>query len=222
MTRPDWRNAKLSGIKRIALWLHAEVTADGVFTKQQMRTALSTSEKEEQDEQLDRRMRDLRDEGWVIATNREDKSLALRELRLVREGGAVWQDGYQSRKPKLPTAKERQQTFAADDFVCRFCGIGAGETYPEDALRTAKLTVSRTGPSYVTCCDRCRAAEPQVGTADDVLAATKDLSAEELAVLRRWVLHGRQRRKPLLAIWARYSRLSDSQRRVFASGLEGR
>lgn len=102
----------------------------GAFTKQQMRTALSTPQKEEQDEQLDRRMRDLRPEGWVITTYREDRTLNPNQLRLVTEGGAVWQPGYRSLKQGVPTAKQRQATFAADDYRCRFCGIGAGEPYP--------------------------------------------------------------------------------------------
>ncbi|WP_179854959.1 hypothetical protein [Paractinoplanes atraurantiacus] len=222
MTRLDWRNTSLSGRKRIALWLHTEVRQGGVFTKQQMRTALSTADKEEQDEQLDRRMRDLRDEGWVISTNREDRSLALKELRLVQEGGAVWQDGYQSRKPKVPTAKERAAIFAADDYACRFCGTSAGDTYPEDALRTAKLTLSMGDSGLVTSCDRCRAGTPEVGTTDDILEAASELTAEEQAVLRHWVFQGRRPKSSLTRVWARYNQLSATERRAFAAELRRR
>ena len=48
-------------------------------------------------EQIDRRMRDLRAEGWVIATYREDRSMSQDELRLVAMGGRVWEEAYHSR-----------------------------------------------------------------------------------------------------------------------------
>jgi hypothetical protein len=219
MTAPDWRNPKLSGIKRIALWLHEEVTPSGVFTKQQMRNALSTPQKEEQDEQLDRRMRDLRDEGWVISTYREDRSLTQRQLRLVQEGGALWQDGYQSRKGKVPTARQRQTVFAADDYMCRFCGIGAGERYPEDTLRTAKLTVSSGGYGLVTCCDHCRAGRPEIGSADEVLSALAQLSEDERAAFKGWIAAGRRNIDAVTRLWTRYNQLPHEQRQTVEAGL---
>jgi 5-methylcytosine-specific restriction endonuclease McrA len=221
MISPDWRNAKLSGIKRVALWLHSEVKPGGVFTKQQMRAALSTPEKEEQDEQLDRRMRDLRDEGWIIATYREDRSLNSRELSLRVEGGAVWMDGYQSRRPKAVTAKERQAAFAQDDYRCRYCGISAGDSYPEDVLRKAKLTISSGELGLITCCDRCRAGKVEPESAERVLGAARKLGAADRVRLTQWIARGRRSNDPVMDVWTRYNQLPLSQRRVVDAWLKG-
>jgi hypothetical protein len=61
-----------------ALWLAAEVGEGGVFTKEQVRQAFPGIS------QADRRIRDLRDYGWVIHTNTDDASLASGEQRLVK------------------------------------------------------------------------------------------------------------------------------------------
>lgn len=218
----DWRNTDLSGIKRVALWLHSEVRTDGVFTKQQMRMALSSAAKQEQDEQLDRRMRDLRAEGWIIATYREDRSLNPRELRLVAEGGPVWVDGYQSRKQKAVTAKERLSVFAADDYLCRYCGIGAGEPYPEDTLRLAKLTISKAQSGLVTCCDRCRAGQIDTESAEQVLEAVRSLDDADRQRLAQWMTRGRRDADAAASIWLRYSRLPASQRWLVEADLRKR
>ena len=75
MDVPDWRTSRTGSKTRVALWLVAEVGAGGTFTKADLRAAFPAIE------QVDRRMRDLRTEGWVIATYREDRSLAADELR---------------------------------------------------------------------------------------------------------------------------------------------
>lgn len=219
MDTPDWRDTGLSGIKRVALWLHSEVTPGGAFTKQQLRSALSTPVKEEQDEQLDRRMRDLRPEGWVIATYRQDRELSQNQLRLVEEGGAIWTPGYRSRKQKVPTAAERKAAFAADDYRCRLCGIGAGETYPEDAISTATLTISQGTSGLVTCCDRCRAGRPALGSAEELMSQASQLSTDEQHALKKWVSGQRKDVDAPTRLWTRYNQLPPDQRAVFEQGL---
>jgi hypothetical protein len=139
MTLPDWKTSRAGARVRVALWLYQVVGEGGAFTKAQLREAFPNVE------QIDRRMRDLRPEGWVIATYREDRSLSPDELRLVETGGKVWETAYRSRQEKMPTEKERQAVFAADNFACAYCGIGGGERYPDDSVRTAKLSVVRSG-----------------------------------------------------------------------------
>lgn len=53
-----------------------------VFTKAWLRDSIGGSN----DEQFGRRMRDLRDYGWVIHTYREDPDLSPSEHRLVTKG----------------------------------------------------------------------------------------------------------------------------------------
>ena len=137
MTVPDWRTSSKGTRVRVALWLHTEIKPGGSFTKQQLREAFPRVE------QVDRRMRGLRPEGWVITTYREDRSLAVDELRLVAEGGPVWEENYRSREQLSVTDRQRQAVFAADNYSCIYCGIGPGEAYADDPLRTAKLTLAR-------------------------------------------------------------------------------
>src|SRR5437660_369339 len=102
MSVPDWRTSGSGARVRVALWLFSEVGASGTFTKADLREAFPGVE------QIDRRMRDLRPEGWVITTYQEDRSLDVDELRLVEVGGAVWERGYRSRQVRAITSKERQ------------------------------------------------------------------------------------------------------------------
>ena len=122
MDVPDWRTSRAGSKVRVALWLIAEVGTGGTFTKADLRAAFPAVE------QVDRRMRDLRAEGWVIATYREDRSLAADELRLVTVGARVWEPGYRPRSRAVP-ARERRAVFSRDGYACRYCGISAGETY---------------------------------------------------------------------------------------------
>jgi hypothetical protein len=164
-------------------------------------------------------MRDLRAEGWVITTYREDRSLAADELRLVRLGGSVWEPGYRSKASSSSVSdKLRQEIFASDGFVCVYCGIGGGEAYPDDPLRTAKLTIARAQPAddgaprLATVCDRCHVgrAGDESGTA--LLRAVSELDPESRERLRSWILRGARERDALAELWAAYRRLPASDR----------
>ena len=108
-----------------------------MFTKSHLRDAFPSVE------QIDRRVRDLRAEGWTIATSREDLELSPDEQRLVTIGGHVWQPGYQSRAPKAISDKERRAVLSAAGYRCVICGASAGDTFPDDPVRTARLGVQR-------------------------------------------------------------------------------
>ncbi|MGW5116466.1 hypothetical protein ACWEQ8_13715 [Streptomyces noursei] len=92
---PDWTNAKMGTMVRAALWLVAEVGEGNVYTKDQLQAAFPGVA------QVDRRVRDLRNHGWVIATNRDDVLLAPHETRFVRAGDPVWEPGVR-RAPRRP------------------------------------------------------------------------------------------------------------------------
>ncbi|ARF63093.1 hypothetical protein B1H20_18155 [Streptomyces violaceoruber] len=84
---PDWTDNKMGSMVRAALWLATQVGEGNVYTKDQLRAAFPDVA------QIDRRVRDLRELGWVIATNREDPQLAPNEAQFVRAGAAVWEPG---------------------------------------------------------------------------------------------------------------------------------
>ncbi|NED80912.1 hypothetical protein G3I76_12555, partial [Streptomyces sp. SID11233] len=64
------------GRVRVALWLVSVVGEGNPFTKTELRTAFPD------ESQIDRRLRDLRDWGWVIHNSRDDESLRPEEQRL--------------------------------------------------------------------------------------------------------------------------------------------
>lgn len=205
---PDWRKSSAGARVRVALWLHSEIGAGGTFTKADLRRAFPGVE------QIDRRMRDLRSEGWVITTYQEDRSLATDELRLVKEGGAVWEPGYQSQQPRAITAKERMATMAADNFVCVVCGISGGEPFPDAPLHTAKLSVARQGAGeskLATLCDRCIAGGPSSDLVG-LLAEIDALLPNQRDQLAEWVRRRFRPRNQQEALWARYRRLPSAER----------
>jgi hypothetical protein len=172
-------------------------------------------------------MRDLRPEGWVIATYREDRSLAVDELRLVHAGGAVWERGYVSKPGTTVTEKERRAIFAADNYVCVYCGIGGGETYPDDSLRTAKLALARIAvvggsqAQLVTLCDRCHAAErDELPPIEALVAAIDLLEPDQRRRLRAWVSQGSKKPTQEDLIWGKYRRLPRDSRLVIQAHLE--
>ena len=212
MEIPDWRSFRAGGRIRVALWLRSEVGTHGVFTKSQLREAFPGVE------QIDRRMRDLRPDGWVIATYQEDRSLSVEELRLVTEGAPVWEQGFRSRNPKPITSKQRRSTFLADNFMCVYCGISGGEPYPEDPVQTAKLT---TAPShstedglhlYITVCNWCHVATLEEDDPSEVRLGFLNLDGVARHQVIRWIRKGCRERSPEELLWGRYRRLPGESR----------
>lgn len=205
---PDWRAFRAGTRTRVGLWLYTEVGEGRAFTKAQLRGAFPGVE------QIDRRMRDLRAEGWQISTYREDRSLAVDELRLVAVGGRVWEPGYRSRRASVSDA-DRARALDADGYACRTCGIGAGEAYPDDRLRTAKLSVERVRPdggaSYLrTLCERCmagRSARDSASEAAELAEAVVKLSDANLREFVRWATFGYRERGQGEALWSRHCAL---------------
>lgn len=215
MSVPDWVTSSAGTRVRVALWLYSVVGEGGIFKKAHLRDAFPKVE------QIDRRMRDLRPEGWAIATYREDRTLEVDELRLVRIGGPVWERGYSSQQTTAITDKERRATFAADNYMCVHCGISAGESYPDDLLRRAKLAVAKapnppgSRPNWRTVCDRCHVAGgPTEESAEAVIADLPHLGAEDLEHLRKWIVEGSRSVAPVDRLWARYQRLTAAEQQL--------
>jgi hypothetical protein len=222
VTDPDWRHVRAGTRIRVALWLQSEVGEGGVFTKAQLRSAFPSVE------QVDRRMRDLRAEGWRIATYREDRSLEVDELRLLAIGGRVWERGYKSRTEGAISDIDRRKILAADGYACRICGASAGETYPDNLAKVVRLTVQRTsagGGSELrprTVCDRCRAGEsPSAGPEEEdaILSEVAALGSDGVARLRSWIAAGHREVPQEQKIWARYLTLPAGTREEIAKRL---
>jgi hypothetical protein len=212
MELPNWRESSSGARIRAALWLATEVGEGGKFTKSELRAAFPDYE------QIDRRVRDLRPEGWEIATYREDRSLLQDELRLVAIGGAVWESNYRSKATMAISDRRRREVFLADGYSCVYCGVTAGEEYADDPLKTARLLVGRirstagAAPELVTTCARCHSALANGEVDADAIAAMKALNGCERDEFRSWVRIGTRPRSKLERLWGRYKTLPEESR----------
>ncbi|NPC95232.1 hypothetical protein HOQ23_00425 [Nocardioides sp. zg-DK7169] len=211
---------------RGALWLVQVVGEGNTFTKNQLRDAFPGVS------QVDRRIRDLRDYGWVVYSSAEDATLLREDQRFVTAGVPVWEPkARQENAPeKAISAKERQAVLARDGYMCTLCGVAGGECYPDDVIKTAVLAVSRRTVTsddgramqvLVTECKRCRAGDPPAPlSASDAVAAATDLSPGELRRLARWMKRGRRGATDLDLAWATYLRVSPDERPQVAERLQ--
>ncbi|AWK12873.1 hypothetical protein DDQ41_12295 [Streptomyces spongiicola] len=212
---------------RGALWLVQAIGEGNTFTKEQLREAFPGVS------QADRRLRDLRDFGWVILTSTEDATLLSEDQRFVKAGVPVWDPAARrAAAPQKPvSAKEKQSIFTRDDYMCTICGISGGESYPEDSNQTAVLSVTRRTTVLpdgredvllVTECKRCRAGnDGSPARADEVLEDIRALDASERRRLARWIERGRRGSTPLDRAWNAYRRLPAAARDEVRSALEG-
>lgn len=229
MQQPTWDDPDLSAgaMVRGGLWLLQVVGEGNTFTKNELRDAFPGIS------QVDRRIRDLRDYGWVVYSSTEDATLMAEDQRFVKAGVAVWDP--KARRAAAPhkaiPSKERQGALVRDGYMCTLCGIAGGEPYPDDAVMTAVLSVFRravTGTDgretevLVTECKRCNAGrgDPHVD-ARDVLTAARQLGSGELRRLLRWVERGRRGSTELDRAWGAYLRVPSEQRREVADRLRG-
>lgn len=219
MNLPDWKTSSAGTRTRAALWLASEIGEGGVFKKSQLREAFPGVE------QIDRRMRDLRQDGWELSTYSQERSLAVDELRLVKIGGHVWEANYESKRPRSASGRERRETFARDNFACVFCGIGAGETYSDDPASSGQLSVmwwanDPQGGRYVTTCKRCRNPLLGNGSGDAAFEAAAALDPAETRVLVEWIRTGYRAPRQIDEAWSLVRLLSQAERDALVARIE--
>ncbi|MFE2550714.1 hypothetical protein ACFXGI_19510 [Streptomyces sp. NPDC059355] len=220
---PSWRDEKLSTMVRCALWLVTEVGVGEVFTKTQLREAFPETS------QIDRRMRDLRDRGWRISTNREDVRLTPSEHRFVEMGAEVWKPGQSRVKPAaVVSAPQRREILDRDDHLCRVCGIAAGEAY-DGGIESAQLDLARrevaspggVSVELVTECRRCRiGGRGRQTDLSGVLDRLDQMSQVEREHFAQWVAVDRRDFSLLERLWGEYRSLPAESRGTVRQVLE--
>ncbi|MFF4829397.1 hypothetical protein ACFY20_42140 [Streptomyces sp. NPDC001312] len=225
---PLWNDPdfKAGTMIRAALWLVQEIGEGNTFTKGQIREAFPGIS------QADRRIRDLRDYGWVILHNTEDATLTAEDHRFVKAGVPVWDPAARrAAAPQKPvSAKDKKAALARDNYMCTVCGISGGEPYMDDSNQTAVLSVTRRPTVLadgredilpVTECKRCRAGSGgSPARADEVLGDIQALDAAERRRLARWIERGRRGSTPLDRVWNAYRRLPADARDSVRAALE--
>lgn len=231
MTMPSWQetsigNRKLGSMARAALWLIQVVGEGEIFTVAKLREAFPDVA------QIDRRMRGLRDYGWEILTAREDPQLLPEERRFATRGKDVWVPGQAkgpSHKASITNA-QRAKVLQADGYLCRTCGISAGEAY-QDGVVLAVLNIARRQVTLadgsvthelVTECQRCgRGAVDRSVHLPEVLSRLESLAPLERSVLSTWVKNDQRTYSSLEALWGLYRTLPEDSRRAVADALDG-
>jgi hypothetical protein len=226
MTLPKWNDPTLKAgtMIRTALWLISEVGVGNSFTKEQHREAFSGVT------QADRRIRDLRDYGWVLHTSAEDVTLKSNEQRFVAAGGPVWLRGTRNTTAaNILTAKMRRTALAENDYQCVLCGIAGGESYQDAPHMTAVLSITRrtvTGADgrvetmFEPECKRCRSgAASESIDVPQLLARINSLDPVDRAVFALWSERGR--RSPLDRAWADFLHLPAAARDQVRARLKG-
>lgn len=213
MVIPRWSDPDLNAGSMVlgALWLVQEVGVGNTFTKARLREVFPKVG------QIDRRVRDLRDYGWVLHSSAEDGTLRPDEQRLVHVGVPVWDPA--ARKIAAPksgiSAKVRAAVLARDDYMCVTCGVSAGEIYPDAGLETASIgVVRRPSPDndeetvLVTQCRRCASGGTDTAwSRDKALQRIASLDPQQRETLLRWMEMGRRETSPLEHAWSAYRRL---------------
>jgi len=225
MSLPDWRDVNFGSMSRAALWLETEVGEGGIFTKTELRNAFTDVA------QIDRRLRALRDYGWQIDTRRDDPTLKLDEQRYVKKGAEVWIPGQAKAAAKQKasiTATQRSKTMLQDNYLCRSCGIGAGESYGDGgaaaqldiARRQVLLSGGAVETQLVTECNRCRVGgHSQEVDLQSLLQDVKALSGIEKTALAGWIEADRRERGALERLWGRYRTLPAESRAALAAAV---
>ncbi|MFJ2057722.1 hypothetical protein ACIOMM_17465 [Streptomyces sp. NPDC087908] len=220
---PSWRTSTQGTMVRCALWLVTEVGVGSVFTKTQLREAFPETS------QIDRRMRDLRVHGWVIATNREDPTLSPSEHRFVEQGAEVWKPGQARIKPAAAgiSAPQRREILDRDDHLCRVCGIAAGEAY-DGGIETAQLDIARrevlkSGGKTVELvieCRRCRiGGRGRQTDVTDILGRLGKMSGVERELFAQWVAADHRDFSAMERLWGEYRSLPAESRETVRTAV---
>lgn len=219
---PDYRDPRVGGsMIRAACWLASEVGEGRVFTKEALRRAIPNVS------QIDRRVRDLRDYGWVIDNSQTVSSLGLDEQRLTKIGVRVWIEGERRQVQRQAISdRVRQDVFNRDRHTCVRCGISAGEAFPDSPNTNARLTAAHVYPGslgsgatahdLVTACQRCNESlqqqTPSYLDQGQIEVRIQALGWRDRERLARWMRAERRDWDAVERVWAEFRQLPAAAR----------
>ncbi len=117
-------NRRFGGEKRLAAYLYFNVPVGGTFTMRQLREALGEEDTPEQAEHLNRRLRNLKPQGWRFTSYKDQYGQAMDEYVLQEKGNKLWL-GETTKRSNISAALKRQ-VYERDHNRCVICGVGAG------------------------------------------------------------------------------------------------
>lgn len=231
-TWPGQPGKRYGAERRLAAWMRFCVGVDGEFTIREARVALGDGVVQNSAEHFNRRLRKLREDGWVLDTAKDDGTIRAGYYR-VQVCGWDPSQGDRVTKPKTSNGV-RRRVFERDGRRCVICGVASGELY-SDRTRRAAITVGHRVPNnrggsaedldnLQTECTRCNESvrdqlrDPEV--LSNVLPDMLKLRRSDAERLMSWVVAGTRLRDDVDHLFDRYRALSESERDTFSSLLE--
>lgn len=224
LTLTPGKKQRYGGEKRLAAYLYFNVEVGEHFTMKQLREELGVDGVAENAEHLNRRLRNLRPDGWIITSYKDDRSLPVDTYRLDAIGTRVWL-GERNLRDKVSKLTERI-VMERDGRRCVVCGVGAGEEYPGQPGSVARMTIGHRVPGerlgganpdelQTECAHHNEAVRdvlPDPEEYGEVLPAVRALKTSELRDMRSWLVAGRRSRSKLDLAYDRVLKLRPSER----------
>ncbi len=218
---PDKPKAKFGTEPRLAAWLKYNAKIGDILTLRKLRKAIGSSNRVSAQEHFNRRFRALRKYGWTVISCRDLAGLKQNEFRLDKIGKPIWRGKVKFAKDTI-SAELRREIFESDNFRCVICGIGAGECYPDDQTKKARLSLGYFAANFLhkpndpanlrTECSRCnvpaKEGAAQFHAAKDLLPKIRALGRAQKARLLRWVENGQRERDSVDHLFDQYRSLA--------------
>ena len=228
----DENNHPLGVERRLAAWLAFNKQVGDTFTTKEVRVALGEREKPNADEHFQRRLRQLRKDGWDIPSTKYDASLKAGQYRVDKIG---WHPaiGERPKRVSFVSATDRAAVFKRDGSRCQVCGVGAGEPYPGEPDTKAVMTVGHVlsqnfgGVGKIanlrTECSRCnepiRSEGGKPESSEEVVTAARGLRTADRRRLYQWITAGHRIWEPIDEVYDRFRRLTPGDREVAAAEI---
>lgn len=133
--KDSFQNKRIGAKSRLAAFLYCQKIAGDTFSIGEIREAFDINNSEN----LTRRLRELRELGWVFEGYKANSSLSPTEYLIVEKGWHPLQG--KKTKERSISQKTRRKVFERDGLRCQVCGIKSGEKYSEKKGDTARLTI---------------------------------------------------------------------------------
>lgn len=218
---------------KLAAWLNFNGRVGEVLTIRQLREVLRTPAGANIDEHFNRRFRNLRKYRWIVHSSRDAGDLGQDEYRLEQVGAPIWL-GKSKYGNKPVSEKTRREVFDRDGHRCLLCGVGAGEPYPDQPHRRARLTLGhfvadslhgRSDPANLrTECARCN--EPvkeeaqRSESAAEIWPKIRGRSRADKTRILMWIEKGHRERDVVDRLFDQVRALPASQRAEIRTRLE--
>lgn len=230
---PGRKTQKFGVERKLAAWLRFNKKVGDTFTTKEGRLALGEPDIPNADEHFQRRLRQLRKDGWVIPSTKYDPSLAREQYRVDTIG---WYPGCGVDRPKRPSvsASTKRKVFDRDGSMCVVCGARSGEPTLDDPDRTVRLTVGHVlsddygGSADIRnlrsecsdCNEPMRSEGRKPESREEIETAIRKLRTGQRVRLAQWIEARRYIRDDAEEVYDRYRQLTPGDQEAVRKAIK--